>query len=451
MDDIELVNYEINEYLKSDLFQIRCKSKQYYKNNNDINQKQRFTIINGIKQINTQVENNKISHPIFRELTDQKINYLLRNDWNVENEELSELFDDKFRVMLERVAIDSILYGIGWFFVLPDGNCKYIDGMGIIPIWEDITHTKINKIIKMYSKLEYINNEKKEIKYAELWTDEGVKTFRAEPNEKYKEFSNNSHMITEENGNMIFKNWTDVPFIYVKYNQDELPLLVLVKQLIDNMDKTASYTQDLLSDLTNKVGIITGARDTDPVEFHNNKKLYRLAILPSDADYKEVGTDPDITSSKTWIDHLRSEIYMAGRGYDPKQAIGANASGEARRNLYTSLDLDVNQLEAGILEGLRRYIEFVNGSPLLNKKIPQNVKIQFTRNMMVNKLEQVDIALKAQQLEGASKELALSVSGLTENPKEEIKRAEEEQENELKKRTDIFNQQDNESFKNNKK
>lgn len=446
MDDKELVNYEIKQYLQSELFNIRCKSKQYYKNNNDITQKKRYTIIDGVREIATNVENNIISHPIYRDLVDQKINYLLGNDWNVDNDELAELFDDNFRVMIERVSSDAIMYGVGWFFALPDGTFRYVDGLGVIPVWLDINHTKLNKVIKMYSQLEYRGKEKKEIEYAELWTVNGVKTYEKDGDE-YKEITNKSHMIkVDEENKEIPLNWKDVPFIYIKYNQDELPLLTLVKSLIDKMDKTASDTQDLLSDLTNKVGVISGATGTDPKEFNHNKKLYRLAILPQGANYTEVGTDPDITAAKTWIEHLRSQIYIAGRGYDPLQAIGANASGEARRNLYTSLDLDVNQLESGVLEALKRCIKFINASPGTTTTIPDNVKIKFTRNIMVNKAEQVDIALKAQQLEGASKELALSVSGLTDNPKEEIKKAEREQEDELNKQADIFNNQDNKPF-----
>lgn len=292
---------------------------------------------------------------------------------------------------------------------MPDGSFNYVNGLGVIPIWEDSNHTKLNKVIKMYNRTEYTETEKKCVKYAELWTLDGVKTFKSDEGGKYTEVSNVPHMEMEQSGKKM--NWTRIPFIYVKYNQDEQPLLPLIKSLIDKMDKTASDTQDLLSDLTNKIGVITGAVGTDPKEFNNNKSLYRLAILPEGATFSEVGTEPDISNAKTWVDHLRAQAYVSGRGFDPLQAIGMNASGEARRNLYTALDLDVNPIEDGLCEAFRRCIKFLNASPVLKITIPEDVKFKFNRNIMINKSEQVEIALKAQQLDGASKELALSVSG----------------------------------------
>ena len=214
------------------------------------------------------------------------------------------------------------------------------------------------------------------------------------------------------------------------------------------MDKTASDTQDLLCDLSNKITVVTGATGTDVEEFSFNKKLYRLALLPEGANYTEVGTEPDITAAKTWIEHLRNQIYIAGRGYDPLQAIGANASGEARRNLYTSLDLDANQLEAGIIEGLRRCIKFLNMSPTTKgASIPEDTKIKFNRNIMVNQSEQIQNAKDAQAIEGISKETVVGMTGLVDNVQEEIRKAEAEKEAEMQKQADIFEAQDNKPFK----
>lgn len=449
LDDENLVNAEIKEYLNSEKFEMSFKAKEYYKNRNDIIYKQRYIIINGEKVVAENVENNIIAHPIFRDLVDQKINYLLGNDWNVENEQLAEFFNDDFRVVVEKSTADAVMCGIGWFFPVHDGTFLYVDALGVIPIWKDISHTKLDKLIRMYNKTEYIDNTKKEIKYAELWSLDGVKTFRNDGTH-YKFHSSQSHLVDEakeEGDPEKYKNWTEIPFIYIKYNQDELSLLSLVKPLIDKMDKTASDTQDLLSDLSNKTTVVTGATGTDIEEFANNKKLYRLAFLPEGANYTEVGTEPDITSAKTWIEHLRNQIYIAGRGYDPLQAIGANASGEARRNLYTSLDLDANQLEAGIIEGLRRCIKFLNMSPTAKSDlIPEDTKIKFNRNIMVNQSEQIQNAKEAQAIEGISKETIVGMTGLVDNVQEEIKKAEAEKEAEMQKQADIFEAQDNKPF-----
>lgn len=455
----ELVNIEIKNYLQSEVYKNCIDAKNYYQNKNDIiNNKKRYYVENGVRREINTLANNIIANPIFRELVDQKINYLLSNDWDINNEDLSILFDDSFRIDLNRAGYDAVKYGLGWLFANPDYKFKYVDGFKIIPIWEDSTHTNLLKLIRMYKKLEYINGKKQEVEYAELWTTEGVFTFKKENGkEEYEQIDEKiiGHIKKIEKDSITgeekesYENWKQIPFIYIKYNQDELPLISLVKSLIDSMDKTASDTQDLLSDLTNKITVVSGATGTDPEEISTNKRLYRTIVLPDDANYNEVGTDPDITAAKTWLEYLRSQIYIAGRGYDPLQAIGANASGEARRNLYTNLDLDVNQLEIGVLEALKRCIWFINNAPKSKYSIPEDVKIKFTRNMLVNQGEQIRNARDAQGIKGLSVETIVGMTGLVENVQEEIKKAKDEELSELKDQADIFNTNDNKPFVNN--
>ncbi len=454
ISDEDFVNLEIENYLSSKIYKMCLDARNYYKNKNDIWNKKRYYIENGEKKVAKGLENNIIAHPIFRELVDQKVNYLLSNDWDVDNEELAEIFNDEFRVNLNRASADAIKYRIGWLFALPGAIFKYIDGFKVLPTWTDESHNELEKLIRMYSIEVNENNEKKEIKYAELWTKEGVTTYKQNNDGKYVFESNVSHLMEVDENNQIKKgserNWEKIPFIYIKYNQDELPLIALIKSLIDKMDKTASDTQDLLSDLTNKMIVVSGAPGTDPKEVAINRKSYRIVVLPDQATYAEVGSDPDITAAKTWIEHLRSQVYIAGRGYDPLQAIGANASGEARRNLYTNLDLDVNQLEIGVLEGLKRCIWFINYYPGSTYSIPEDTKIKFARNMLVNQSEQIDNALKAQGIKGIAMETILGMTGLVENIPDEIKKAKEEELAEMQEQADIFNLNNNKSFNNNK-
>lgn len=443
----------ISRYLSSEDYLISVKAKRYYKNKNDILDKRRYYIVNGQQKEDRLSANNKIAHPIFRDLVDQKVNYLLGNDWSVENKELSEVFDDDFRSLIQSSTADSIMCGLGWIFVLPDNKFKYIDSLNIIPIWEDIKHRKLFGVIHFYTAINYDQNgvEKKE-QFAELWSLEGVHVFKKNENDKYDLIEIKSHLTYNyeqkkyEDNNMVKPNiknnynWQKLPFIYIKYNEDEVSLLSLVKSLIDNMDKTASDTQDLLSDLTNKITVITGATGTNLREFAINKRQYRTVSLPMGADCKEIGTDPNIDAAKSWIEHLRSQIYIAGRGYDPLQAIGLNASGEARRNLYTSLDLDVNQLESGILQAIKRVIWFINANPIgMGQLIPEDTKVTFVRNIMINQGEQVENALKAQNIEGISMRTVVGMSGLTENVEEEIKLAEEEKKERMEQFADVYN------------
>ena len=71
-------------------------------------------------------------------------------------------------------------------------------------------------------------------------------------------------------------------------------------------------------------------------------------MVNDDGDADTIDDSVDVSNSDTYLDRLRRNIYAFGRGVDPDQAMGANASAEARQYMYAPLDLDCNGLEKGV-------------------------------------------------------------------------------------------------------
>jgi Phage portal protein, SPP1 Gp6-like. len=341
----KIIKTIIEEFEASPQYKMMQKAYNYYRNRNDICDKKRYNIINGIKVENNNLANSLISHPFLRDLVDQKIQYLLSNDWSIDDENYADYMNDHNRKIIQRIGTDSVNYGIGWLFVYPENNELKLDRMNplnIIPVWGDNAHTKLEAVINRYVQIEYTLQQKKTITYAEWWDEDGVKVYRLN-NGSFEPIEEKTH-ITDNNNRSY--NWLKLPFIPLKYNDDELPLLQLIKPLIDEYDRISSDTADSMQDSIDKIKVFTGANGTDISELANNLRNYKICSLPENSDMKEIGTITDVSSSISHQDQLRRDIYDFGRGVDTNSNVGANASAAARQYLYAKLDLDCNQLES---------------------------------------------------------------------------------------------------------
>ena len=429
----------INDFESSPDYKMMRDARRYYRNENDIMKKERYSIINGEKQVNKNLANNRISHPFLRDLTDQKVQYLMSNDWSVDDIKFSEFLTEKNCKTIELTVRDSILYGTGWLFVLVSENEIKIerkDPLSIIPVWKDTAHTELDVIINRYVQIEYVAGQKKEIMYCEWWDKDGVKVYK-DNGGAFTLLEEHSHF---SKGNKEF-NWNRLPFVYIKYNDDETSLLQLIKSMVDAYDMTVSETADIMQDSTDKIKVISGAEGTDIKVLANNMKNYRIVSVPEGGDLKEVGSEADVASQISQLEQLRKDIYDFGRGVDTNSSMGANASGEARKYLYAKLDLDCNQLETGVLDALQQLIWFLNNSPV-PYGINEDVNIEFSRNMMINTTEIIDNAVKAQGISGVATETIVGLLPFVDDPIKEIEKARAEADAEFERQQSIVNQLD---------
>lgn len=429
LSDSQIVKLEIKEFIESERYKNMLIGARYYAGKHDILDTKRMAIgKDGLLTEVKNVANNKIVHTFATELIDQKIQYLLGREFSVKgldqtkDDILQSVFDTKARSQITDCATGAIKCGIGWMYIYPEkGQLKFkvIDAKQIIPLWGDDEHTDLQALIRFYTQVEFEAAQKRFVTYAEFWQADGVQLY------KYQQTASSVEMIAQNyNSNLIavgekvamlqdadgnLHDWERLPFVPIKYNDSETPLISRIKSLIDAYDKGVSNNGNALEDAGNKIIKVKNyggsGKDSDQLgRLRQTVNAYRLIMVNDDGDAETIDDSVDVSNSDTYLDRLRRNIYAFGRGVDPEQAMGANASAEARQYMYAPLDLDCNGLEKGVrncIDGICWFIDKYYS-------VSGDVEITFNRDILINEQSAIDMCLKAQSIEGISTETILS-------------------------------------------
>ncbi|WP_260399928.1 phage portal protein, partial [Peribacillus simplex] len=71
-------------------------------------------------------------------------------------------------------------------------------------------------------------------------------------------------------------NWDRIPFICFKYNEEEQPLIEMIKALVDDYDKRISDNSNNLEDLPNGIYVVKNYSGTGGEDFRKNISTYRV-------------------------------------------------------------------------------------------------------------------------------------------------------------------------------
>lgn len=380
----------INEFKQSKLYKEMAKSRDYYDSKNDILEKKRYYIDRqGTKREDQHLSNNKLIHPYFKKLVNQKVNYLLAKEFTLQVDEkdeqstafrdaCSKYFDKSFMRKLRVVGKQAVINGIAWIQVYYDEkgklNFKRIPSEEVIPFWHDADHTILDAIIRFYTIVEYErDNKTQDIVKVEYYTDEGVWFYeirdgklKLDTDRVTYEHPYKGHFKTQErdeNGNPIVSErvWDKIPFVAFKYNDEERPLLRDVKTLIDNYDRVTSDTADLIQDIPNSIKVVKGYGGSDKGEFSQNLATYRTVFV----DEAQGGVDlltseADTTCTEAHLTRLKEDIYEAGNGVNIQKESLSTTSGVALKIRYADLDSDCMAMGnnfAAALENLCWFIQ----------------------------------------------------------------------------------------------
>ncbi len=424
----EVIKNEIKKWLESRKRATMIKGQNYYLGENlDIDTKNRYYLDeDGDKVIDNENRRNSIlKHNHTRTLVDQKAAYLLGNGLEVSAEDKTyedllkdRYFTKEFNRRLKNTGTDSVNKGIAWWQVYYDKGklkLKTIPSEEVIPLWADAEHSKLDAIIRTYVVEVYDAKEVKEVRKVEYYDLDGVQFFEFVNGELVKDIEsdrNYSVIIKTKNaetGEIIKEetfNWEKIPFIYLKYNQHEKPLISYIDTLIDDYDWSRSEFSDGLADVLQGITIVEGYGE-DPLEkiVANIFKL-RAARVDVGGDVRTLDVSINTDAAKFHQEQTKNAIYEAGRGVQVNiDKFGNTPSGIALRILYSALDLDCdmwqNELEAS-LEYLRYFInvDIVNNPNVagtFNLEELQAIEVEyiFSRNVMINDVEVIETLEKS--------------------------------------------------------
>ncbi|MEK3788764.1 phage portal protein [Paenibacillus sp. FSL K6-1230] len=397
----EIIREEVSTWMASDERNRMLEGKRYYRVKNDILDRRRQTIGDDGRLMDVHnLADNRIPHGFVRKLVDQKTGYLLARPFVVKTEdkayqnELDSYFGKSFRRMLKNIGKDAINCGIGWLQVYYDeaGELSFmrLPPEECIPIWRDAAHTELAAFIRVYEVETYVVKTKRVIRRIQWWDMDGMKLF--EEDGQLKLIEETAHFSYVEGEEVKPMTWDRLPFICWKYNDEEQPLLDLIKQQVNDYDRRKSDNSNNLEDLPNSTYVVSNFSGTGAGEFRKNIALYRVAFVDGEGDVKTISLQIDTEAYKNHMDELRQNIYEFGRGVDTQRQEIGNASGIALKFLYADLDMDMNDMEAEFQAALEQLLWFIDthiansdGADYSDKE----VGFIFNRDIVINETEAV--------------------------------------------------------------
>lgn len=404
----QIINLEISEWQQSEKRKWMLIGDRYYRNKTDILERQRTAIgASGAKEPVGNLANNRLANAFTRKLVDQKVGYLLGKPLSVQTdndqylEQLNTFFDKSMMRRLKSLGKEAVNKGVAWLHVYYDENgalsFKKMRSEEIIPFWRDEAHTVLDAVVRVYEVEVFEGTTRKTVTKIEWWDMQGVRRYTYSgaglvPDVETGEFG--SHFTVVTGGKEVPLNWQRVPFIAFKYNEEEQPLIELIKSLVDDYDRNKSDNSNNLEDLPNSIYVVRNYDGTSASEFRKNISTYRVAFVSDDGGIDTVGINIDTEAYKTHMEQTRKDIYEFGRGVDTQaDNFGGDKSGVALRFLYADLDMDASLMETEFqasLEQLRWFIDTHLYNTTGQDYSNEQVDFIFNRDMIVNESQVIE-------------------------------------------------------------
>lgn len=419
MTNKEIAIEQMNAFKDTKKYEWMLLGQTYYRNQTKIIDHKRMVIgEGGMLQEATNLANNKLVHGFIRKLVDQKTGYLLSKPFSIQTEAadayknyLHDIFGKQFQRQLKNLGKESINKGIGWLQVYYDeqGNLsfKIIPSQEIVPLWRDNAHTELDAVVRFYEQERYEAKKKIKVTIIEFWDTNGVMRFTMDgvnAAERLADGDIGYHFdvvkkVKDEKGVETLKetpmNWERVPFVPFKYNDEEMPLVEMLKSLVDDYDSRFSDNSNNLEDLPNSILVVKGYDGTDVGEMRRNLSVYRTVKVAAGegAGIDSISMDIDTEAFTTHMDRLRKAIYEFGRGVDTQaDKFGNSPSGIALRFLYSDLDMDANIIETEFQASLEQLLWFVDQHLYNTTGVDYSdidVTFLFNRDIVINETEAI--------------------------------------------------------------
>lgn len=406
MDLEKIINQEISEWQSSEKRKWMQVGERYYRNKTDILERKRTVIgESGAKEPVANLADNKLVNGFVRKLVDQKVGYLLGKPMSVQTEDktylkmLNDIFDRNMMRRIKSLGKEAINKGIAWMYVYYDDNgalsFKKMRSEEIIPLWRDEAHTELDAIIRVYEVIVFEGTNQKTVKKVEWWDTNGVRRYVVQnglvPDVEVGEIDSHFKVIID--GVEKPMNWERVPFIPFKYNEEEQPLVELIKSLVDDYDRNKSDNSNNLEDLPNSIYVVKNYGGTDAAEFRKNISIYRVAFVEGDGGIDTIELKIDTEAYKNHMDSNRKDIYEFGRGVDTQSdKFGGEKSGIALKFLYADLDMDCNILETEFQASLEQLEWFIDTHIYNTTGVDysdKDVEFIFNRDIPINETEAI--------------------------------------------------------------
>ena len=345
----EVIARELEEFRRSKKRAGMLESERYYRGDTEISRR---------GQSGTPLSTSRIASAFYKKLVDQKSGFLTAKTPSVLCKSaryralLDRIFDRSFLSGLCETACEAVKKGIAFSQICLDagGRLRFVSAPSekTIPIWKDGGHTELQAVIRFFEAERYEGRRRETETVIEYYDAGGVRTF-ALSNGSVRRTGERPHFYVDGVG----FNWTRPPFVFARYNPQELPLLGYIKTCIDDYDMQKSVCADMLLNLPNFIYVLRGYGGEDLEDFVRQLRETLAVSVDGDGGVDKLQADPKTEDAVRFMELARRDIYEFGRGVDTQSDKTGAASGVALKFLYADLDMDCSMLE----NSLHRMIE----------------------------------------------------------------------------------------------
>lgn len=359
--------------------------------------------------------NNKLPSGYLKLLINQKVNYLLGNEPNIETEndlEAGDFLPNDWVKKLRTTAKEASQKAKGWLQpYISEGKFKLkeIPAEQVIPVYRADNNNILELVIRYYS-VDALNedNQVVQVNRVEVWDDEEVTYYQQNaqtmlynlltPEEMElifdKPYSNPKYhfqknlrfgdKVKEEEG----LSWGKVPFIPLFNNEEEDYDLQPVKRFIDAYDKVNSDFMNNLEDFQEVYWILKGYQGQNLNKFLDEVKRYKTLKVGDDGEARSEQIDIPHAARKEAKAGLEKDIFNFGMGVNPNNLEGGSITNVVIKSRFANLDLKCDQFEDEVKSFLDKLIYFVNSYREETDQQPVEVsKYTFNRSMIINEVE----------------------------------------------------------------
>ncbi|MDL2301319.1 phage portal protein [Lachnospiraceae bacterium OttesenSCG-928-D06] len=415
MTDKEFLEKEISKWKNSPQRIMQIKGFLYYDSDHDILKRKRTMIgDDGKLQVVENLPNNRIVDNQYAKMVNQKANYLFGQPFAMECENdqyielLKKVFNKRFMKTLKNAGKSSYNGGLCWLYPYYNESGEFsfrlFPSYEILPFWKDSEHTILDFAIRLYLVIGYEGTTPTVIQKVEVYDLDGVHKFILDGGSLIPDIANNEkpdtpHVtMTDAEGNITGFNWSRVPLIPLKSNENETPLLKKVKSLQDGINVMLSdFENNMQEDARNTILVLKNYDGTNLGEFRKNLATYGAVKVRYDGDTKggveTLEIQVNAENYKSIVEVFKKALIENAMGYDAKDdRLGGNANQMNIQSMYSDIDIDANDTETEFQAAFDEILWFVNAH-LANTGCGdfenEDVTIIFNRDILINESEAI--------------------------------------------------------------
>lgn len=454
MTDREFLEKEIAAWKNSPQRIMQIKGFLYYDDEHDILKRKRTMIgADGKLEVVENLPNNHVIDNQYKKMVNQKTNYLLGQPFVVDgenkayNELLKKVFNQKFMRTLKSAGKAAYNGGIAWLYPYYNEQGEFsfrlFPAYEIKPYWKDNEHTELEFFIRLYLVVGYEGTTPKLIEKVEVYDLDGVHRFILDGTSLIPDLVNNEQpdsphiTVVDAKGNITGLNWSRIPLIPLKANEQEAPLLKRVKSLQDGINVMLSdFENNMQEDARNTILVLKNYDGQNLGEFRKNLATYGAVKVRYDGDTKGGVETLEITVNaenyKTIVEIFKKALIENAMGYDAKDERMSGTPNQMNiQSMYSDIDLDANDTETELQASFEDILWFVNchlANTGQGNFEGQEVNIIFNRDMMMNESEIIDNVIKSQGI--VSDETLLGMHPWIDDVELELERLQKQKEKE---------------------